>query len=121
MPSLKLLERQIEADRAAVRTNYRRLRNTIDRRVGSPAGLASGFAAGFAGGWLTKSRRNRRREREQAQPEEEQVEVRTKPGKFDRLRSLVVVTMPLWQKLLFNPTPAPTAAQHAEAVDPPTP
>lgn len=118
MPSLKLLERQIEADRAAVQANYQRLWTAIDRRVGSPAGLASGFAAGFAGGWLTVSRRKRRRQQERVRPEAEQAEVRTKPGKFDRLRSLVVVTMPLWQRFLFNPTPA-SAAQHAEAGNPP--
>lgn len=112
MPSLAALERRIEADRVALNANYRRLHTAVSGRIGSPAGLATGFAVGFAGGWFTVSRAKRRREREDLCPKPAPAEngrARPKPGKLERLRTLVVLTLPLWQRLMTRPATPPEA------------
>ena len=110
MTSLKALERRIESDRAAVGIHYRALRQAVNRQVGSPGGLFSGFAVGFAGGWLTMSRAQRRRERQAQHPEppsHQRAEPRPKESKLALLRTVMMVSMPLWQKMLMSSAPPP--------------
>ncbi len=105
MPSLIELERRIRADRAAVAANGRRVRLAAKRRVGSPAGLLSGFAVGFAGGWFTVSRAKRRRERAEICPPPAaaaQTQAPPKKNKTEALRTLFVLTLPLWQRVLAH-------------------
>lgn len=109
MASLKQLEHRIEADRIAVQASFMQLRQSVNDKVGSPAGLASGFAAGFAGGWVTMARRQRRKEQAARcpEPKPEKVQVEAKPTLMSRLRSLMVLTMPLWQRLILPSTTEP--------------
>lgn len=107
MTNLKLLERRIQADRVAVRERYTGLRQSINHRVGSPAGLGSGFAVGFAGGWLTMSRRKRRRAQAERCPEPESGSAdtghpRARSGMFSILRTVVVLGMPIWQRWMMQ-------------------
>ena len=116
MKSLKALERQIEADRAAIGLNYRRLHQAVNHKVGSPAGLIGGFAAGFAGGWLVVSRSKRRRERAETCPEPastEKTKGRTKQSTLSWLYRFMILSMPLWQKMLTPSGSAATAAPDA--------
>ena len=118
MKSLKALEQQIEADRAAIDLNYRRLQQAVNHRVGSPTGLVSGFAAGFAGGWLVVSRSKRRRERAERCPEPVaagQAEAKTEKPKLAGLYTLAMATMPLWQKLLTPSRSAPAPPEAGES------
>lgn len=112
MTSLKALERRIESDRAAVGIHYRALRQAVNRRVGSPGGLFSGFAVGFAGGWLTMSRSQRRAERQAEHPEpppRERAEARPKESKLALLRTVMMVSMPLWQKMMMSSASPPAS------------
>lgn len=118
MKSLKALERKIAADRAAIDLNYRRLRQAVNHRVGSPTGLVSGFAAGFAGGWLVVSRSKRRRERTETRPEPvagAQAAAKPEKGKLASLYTLAMVTMPVWQKLLKPSHSAPAPPESGES------
>ncbi len=112
MPSLIELERRIQADRAAAAEYARRVRLNAERRVGSPAGLLSGFAVGFAGGWFTVSEAKRRRERAKVCPPPAsagQTQAPPKKSKLEGLRTLFVLTLPLWQSLMAK-EPAPPEA-----------
>lgn len=106
MTSLKALERRIEADRAAIRANRQLLKQAVNRRVGSTAGLAGGLAVGFAGGWLFMARRKRRHEQALYRSSVEgRREVRAKESKLAMLRTVMMLTMPLWQKMLMPSAP----------------
>lgn len=107
MPSLKALEKRIEADRAAIAFHRRQLKQAVNRRVGSTTGLASGFAVGFTGGWLLMGRRKRRREQALhcPPPAARRPESDGKESKLALLRTLMMVSMPLWQKMLMPSAP----------------
>lgn len=107
MPNVKTLERRIEADRAAVAASRALFKAAVNRKVGSTAGLASGFAAGFAGGWLAMGSHKRRRDQELRCPPREHPprELRAKETKWDILRTIMMVSMPLWQKMLMPSAP----------------
>lgn len=107
MPSVKMLERRIEADRAAVAASRALFKQAMNRKVGSTAGLATGFAAGLAGGWWAMAGHKRRRDQALRcpAPKRHPSEVRAKETKWDILRTIMMVSMPLWQKMLMPSAP----------------